>query len=107
MRINGQEVAVPRQGFLTVAFVWMFVGVLLSAGAAYVMLNNEALAPSPSTVVPALLIAQFAFVIVVSAAINRIGAGRRPGALLRLRPAQRPDAGVIVAAFVASPAWPG
>src|SRR6188508_870024 len=36
--------AIPREGFLTGAFVWMFVGLLLSAGAAlFVMNNNEAL----------------------------------------------------------------
>ena len=58
--INGQAVAVPRQGFLTMAFVWMFVGVLLSAAATYVTLTNETLFAFAAQWYLALLIAQFA-----------------------------------------------
>ena len=33
--------SVPREGFLTASFVWMFVGLLVSAGAAAFVMNNE------------------------------------------------------------------
>jgi FtsH-binding integral membrane protein len=31
---------VPREGFLTAAFVWMFIGLLVSAGSAWFVMNN-------------------------------------------------------------------
>ena len=102
MRINGQEVAVPRQGFLTMAFVWMFVGVLLSAGAAYFTLTSEALFTFAAQWYLALLIAQFAFVIVVSAAINRIGAAAALALFFAYALLTGLTLGIIVYAFVAS-----
>ena len=102
MRINGQEVAVPRQGFLTMAFVWMFVGVLLSAGAAYVTLTNEALFTFAAQWYLALLIAQFAFVIVVSAAINRIGAGAALALFFGYALLNGLTLGIIVYAYIAA-----
>lgn len=32
--------AIPREGFLTASFVWMFFGLLVSAGAAWFVMNN-------------------------------------------------------------------
>jgi hypothetical protein len=59
LMINGQAVAVPRQGFLTMAFVWMFVGVLLSAVATYLTMTNETLFTFAAQWYLALLIAEF------------------------------------------------
>jgi FtsH-binding integral membrane protein len=65
-------IAVPREGYLTAAFVWMFLALLVSAAtAAMTIANEDALA----TVLDwwwLLLIGQFALVIVLSAAINRM-----------------------------------
>jgi FtsH-binding integral membrane protein len=32
--------SIPREGFLTAAFVWMFIGLLVSAGSAWFVMNN-------------------------------------------------------------------
>ena len=64
--------AVPREGFLTAAFVWMFLALLVSAATAAMTLASEG---ALATIVEwwwMLLIAQFALVIVLSAAINRM-----------------------------------
>ena len=37
-----RAVSIPREGFLTAAFVWMFVGLLVSAGSAAFVMNNAA-----------------------------------------------------------------
>jgi uncharacterized protein len=63
---------VPREGFLTQAFVWMFVGVLLSAASAAFLYANPAL---QRTVVDAwlfLLIGQLALVFAIGFLITRI-----------------------------------
>jgi uncharacterized protein len=107
LMINGQAVAVPRQGFLTMAFVWMFVGVLLSAGASYLTLTNETLFSFAAQWYLALLIAEFAFVIVVSAAINRISAAAALGLFFGYALLNGLTLGIIVAAFVSSSGWAG
>jgi FtsH-binding integral membrane protein len=60
--------------FLTQAFVWMFAGLLVTAGVAYfIQANDRLLAFAQGTFFP-LVIAQLAIVVVISAAINRISA---------------------------------
>ena len=107
LMINGQAVAVPRQGFLTMAFVWMFVGVLLSAGATYFTLTSEALFAFAAQWYLALLIAEFAFVIVVSAAINRISAAAALGLFFAYALLNGLTLGIIVWAFVGTSGWAG
>ncbi len=71
--VAGAAVA-PRENFLTMSFVWMFLALLLSAGAAgFVMVNQPALQFVIRNFM-VLLIAELAFVFVISLGINRIGA---------------------------------
>jgi uncharacterized protein len=60
--------------FLTQAFAWMFVGLLLTAGIAFVVQGNEALLEFVANWTLLLIIAQLGIVIAISAAINRISA---------------------------------
>ena len=62
----------PREGFLTGSFVWMFVGVLLSAVAAWFVMNSETLQSSVSDWLLLLIIGQFGLVMVINFAITRI-----------------------------------
>jgi len=38
--VDVRAASVPREGFLTASFVWMFIGLLVSAGSAYFVMNN-------------------------------------------------------------------
>src|SRR5512146_1388412 len=60
--------------FLTQAFVWMFAGLLLSAGVAWAVQSNEQLIGFAADNFFLLVIAQLALVFVISGAINRINA---------------------------------
>lgn len=64
--------SVPREGFLTASFVWMFVGLLLSAASAWFVMSNPS---ALQTVIDAwivLLIAEIALVFVLSLAIAKL-----------------------------------
>jgi hypothetical protein len=64
--------AIPREGFLTAAFVWMFVGLLLSALSATFVMNN----PSALTQVVnnwfILVLAELGLVVAIMALIQRV-----------------------------------
>ena len=60
--------------FLTQAFLWMFVGLLLSAGVAFVTQANPSLVQFAANNYLILIIAQFALVMAISFGINRISA---------------------------------
>jgi FtsH-binding integral membrane protein len=62
------------QAFLTQAFLWMFVGLLISAGVAFFVQSNERLLGFALDNYLALIIAQFVLVMVISWGINRISA---------------------------------
>jgi uncharacterized protein len=62
----------PREGFLTASFVWMFVGVLLSAASAVFLMNNAELQARVMDVWLFLLIGQLALVLAISFLITRI-----------------------------------
>jgi FtsH-binding integral membrane protein len=62
------------QAFLTQAFVWMFVGLMISAGVAFVVQSNETLVRFAAGNFFLLIIAQLALVIGISWGINRISA---------------------------------
>ena len=62
------------QAFLTQAFLWMFVGLLISAGVAFFVQSNEKLLEFAADNFFLLIIAQLALVVVISWGINRISA---------------------------------
>ncbi len=62
------------QAFLTQAFVWMFVGLIVSAGVAFIVQSNERLVAFAADSFLLLIIAQLALVIGISWGINRISA---------------------------------
>jgi FtsH-binding integral membrane protein len=66
--------SVPREGFLTASFVWMFVALLVSAGSAWFVMNNQA---ALATVVDnwfLLLIGQVGLALGLTFLINRLNA---------------------------------
>ncbi len=62
------------QAFLTQAFVWMFAGLLVSAGVAFFVQSNEQLLDFAANNFFLLIIAQLGLVIAISWGINRISA---------------------------------
>jgi FtsH-binding integral membrane protein len=60
--------------FLSQAFVWMFAGLLVTAGVAYVVQSNERLLEFAQGSLFLLMIGQLALVVAISAAIGRISA---------------------------------
>lgn len=64
--------SVPREGFLTGSFVWMFVGVLLSAAAAVFVMNNEGLRDALIDNLFIVMIAQLGLVLGLGFLIARI-----------------------------------
>ena len=62
----------PREGFLTASFVWMFVGVLLSAASAAFLYANPALQRTVVDLWLFLLIGQLVFVFALGFLITRI-----------------------------------
>ena len=60
--------------FLTQAFAWMFVGLLLTAGVAYVVQSNTRLLDFAGEYTFLILIAQLGLVFAIAGAINRISA---------------------------------
>ena len=63
-----------QTAFLTQAFVWMFAGLLVTAGVAAVVQSNQQLVAFAAGNFFILIIAQLAIVLGISAAINRISA---------------------------------
>jgi uncharacterized protein len=63
-----------QAAFLTQAFLWMFVGLLVTAGVAFVVQSNERLLAFASDNIFVLLIAQFALVFAIGLGIKRISA---------------------------------
>ena len=62
------------QAFLTQAFVWMFAGLLVSAGVAFIVQSNERLLEFAAGNFFLLIIAQLALVVAISWGISRISA---------------------------------
>lgn len=61
-------------GFLTQAFGWMFAGLLLTAGVAYVVQTSESMVRAASELFLPLFIVQIVLVVAISAGINRMSA---------------------------------
>src|SRR5687767_3468020 len=62
------------QAFLTQAFVWMFAGLIVSAGVAFFVQSNQRLLGFAADNFLVLIIAQLALVVGISWGINRISA---------------------------------
>jgi FtsH-binding integral membrane protein len=73
----GQDVraaAIPREGFLTLSFVWMFLALLISAGSAWFVMSNPAMLQKVSGAWFVLFIVEIGLVFAIQLGINKIGA---------------------------------
>jgi FtsH-binding integral membrane protein len=89
------------QAFLTQAFVWMFAGLLVTAGVAAVVQSNQALLSFAENSFFFLFIAQIAIVVVISGAINRISATLALGLFFVYAASLGITIGLIVASYTA------
>lgn len=90
----------PREGFLTGSFVWMFVGVLLSAAAAAFLMGNEQLQQQVVELWLPLLIGQLVLVFAISFLIQRISPVLALGLFFIYALSMGLVLGVIVLAYV-------
>ncbi|MFN8619806.1 MAG: Bax inhibitor-1/YccA family protein [Chloroflexota bacterium] len=67
-----RPVSVPREGFLTGAFVWMFVGLLLSAASAVFVMNNQSALTFVLRNPFIVMMGTFALVFAISIFINKL-----------------------------------
>jgi FtsH-binding integral membrane protein len=91
--------AIPREGFLTASFVWMFVGLLVSAGAAAFVMNNQGLQAQLVDAWFAVVIGTFIYGIGLSVVMNRLNALVALGGFFVYSLLIGLMLGVIVAAF--------
>jgi FtsH-binding integral membrane protein len=94
--------AVPREGFLTASFVWMFIGLLLSAGSAWFVMSNPATLAQVIDNWFILLIGQLALVFGLSFLITRLPSIVALGAFFVYALLMGLTLGVIVAAYAAT-----
>src|SRR5262245_39147919 len=88
-----------QAAFLQQAFLWMFVGLLVTAGVAFVVQSNERLLSFSGSLYFLLLIAQLALVVAISGAINRISATAALGLFFVSSASVGLTMGVIVSYF--------
>jgi uncharacterized protein len=101
------ESSAPREGFLTGSFVWMFVGVLLSAIAAVFVMGSPSLLETVTDYWLFLLIGQLGLVFGVMFLINRIPSIVALGLFFVYALSMGLVLGVIVFNFTYDPAAPG
>ena len=92
----------PREGFLTGSFVWMFVGVLLSAVSAAFVMGNPALQEQIADLWLFLLIGQLVLVFAITFLITRIPPVAALGLFFVYALTMGLVLGVIVLAYVGS-----
>ncbi len=97
----------PREGFLTGSFLWMFVGVLLSAISAGFVMTSESLLETVSQYWLFLIIGQFALVLGITFLIQRIPSIVALGLFFVYALTMGLVLGVIVYQFTYDPAAPG
>lgn len=85
--------------FLTHAFTWMFAGLLLTAGVAFLVQSSDSVYRFAVGNILPLFIAQIALVLVISAAIRRIGATAALGLFFVYAASLGLTVGVIVMAY--------
>lgn len=91
-----------QQAFLTQAFLWMFVGLLISAGVAFVVQSNARLVDFAAGNFFLLIIGQLALVIGISWGINRISATVALGLFFIYAATLGLTIGLIVAGYTAA-----
>ena len=91
---------VPREGFLTASFVWMFVGVLLSAASATFVMNDQTLQERVADLWLFLLLGQLGLVFAISFLITRIPSIVALGLFFVYALAMGLTLGVIVLAYM-------
>jgi FtsH-binding integral membrane protein len=101
------ESSQPREGFLTGSFVWMFVGVLLSAISAVFVMNSPSLLETVTDYWLFLLIGQFGLVLGITFLINRISSVVALGLFFAYALLMGLVLGVIVFNFTYDPTAPG
>jgi FtsH-binding integral membrane protein len=72
--ISAQSAVQASSAYLSHAFVWMFAGLLLTAGVAFVVQGSERLTQLAADLLLPVIIGQFALVLVISWGIRRINA---------------------------------
>jgi len=87
------------QAFLTQAFVWMFAGLIVSAGVAFLVQSNARLLEFAANNFFILIIAQLALVVVISWGINRISATAALGLFFVYAASLGVTFGLIVSAY--------
>ena len=88
-----------QAAFLTQAFVWMFAGLLVTAGVAFVIQSNDRLLQFAADSLFILLIAQIALVVAISWGINRINASVALGLFFVYAASLGVTIGLIVTAY--------
>ncbi len=98
---QARAASMPREGFLTASFVWMFVGLLVSAGAAAFVMNNPTLMAQLIDSWFLVAIGTFVLGIGLSIAITRLSALVALGGFFAYALMNGLMLGVIVAAYAA------
>ncbi|MFI5255001.1 MAG: Bax inhibitor-1 family protein [Candidatus Limnocylindrales bacterium] len=106
VRING-EIAVVREGFLTMAFVWMFVGLLLSAASTYLTMTNPDVLKFAVGNLLIIFLVELGFVVAVSGLVNRLGAVVALGLFFGFALLNGLTLGLIVYSETAASGWAG
>jgi FtsH-binding integral membrane protein len=91
--------AKTQQAFLTQAFVWMFAGLLLTAGVAFVVQANERLLEFAANNLLILIIAQLGLVFAIGLGIRRINASIALGLFFVYAASLGVTMGLIVTAY--------
>ncbi|HEX8025058.1 MAG TPA: Bax inhibitor-1/YccA family protein [Candidatus Limnocylindrales bacterium] len=94
-----QTSAAVTPAFLTQAFMWMFAGLLLTAGVSAFVRTSDALLTFATNNLLVVFIAQIVVVIVISAGINRIGATLALGLFFVYAASLGLTVGLIVSAY--------
>ena len=98
---SARPTTVPA-ALLTQAFIWMFAGLLLTAGVAAVVQNNHALLDFSQGNFVLLLIAQLVVVFAINLGINRLGATAALGLFFVYAASLGLTVGLIVSAYTTS-----
>jgi FtsH-binding integral membrane protein len=107
LRQDAGVITGPREGFLTMSFVWMFVALLVSAGAAWFVMGNTLLLRQIAGAWIVLFVIELALVLTISAGINRIGALPALALLFAYALINGLFLGVIVWAYIGAIGLPG
>lgn len=102
-----RSTAIPREGFLTMSFVWMFLALLVSAASAWFVMTNPAMLEKVAGAFLILFIVEIGLVLAISGLINRIGAVPALGLLFAYALINGLVLGVIVLMYAGRVGVPG